>query len=43
MLFSELYKIMVDKVPSVGFRGDDWGDRPSLDPPLDLTISDSYH
>jgi len=31
ILFSELYKIMVNKVNFFGFRG---GNRPPLDPPL---------
>jgi len=31
MLFSELYKMMVKKVASVGFMG---GDRPPVAPPL---------
>jgi len=30
MLFSELYKIMADKVAFIGFR---WGTSPPLDPP----------
>jgi len=34
MLFSELYKIMVNKVTFAGFRGDDF----PLDPPLSLTL-----
>jgi len=35
MLFSELYKVMVNKVTFVGFR---WGNRPS---PLDPTLSEA--
>ena len=31
MLFSELYKIMANKITFAAFRG---GDRPPLDPPL---------
>jgi len=31
MLFSELYKIIVNEVTFVGFKG---GDRSTLDPPL---------
>ena len=37
MLFSELYKIMVNKVTFVGFRGGDRHNPPSLDPPPDCT------
>jgi len=38
MLFSELYKIMVNKVTFVGFMG---GDRPNhpLDPPLNTSLN----
>ena len=34
MLFSELYKIMVNKFTFVSFRGDDRPNRPPLDPSL---------
>ena len=39
MLFSELHKIMVKKVTSVGFRGDDRPNRSSLDPLLDKDMT----
>jgi len=35
MLFSDLYKIMVNKVTIVGIKGGDRPHRPALDPPLD--------
>jgi len=39
-MFSELYKIMVNKVIFIGFMG---GDRPPLDPPLDKSFRRTVH
>ena len=42
MFVSELYKIMVNKVAFVGFRGRDRLNRPPLDPPLTESMQSEH-